>query len=188
MGIAKLFAVPQGQKVTEKHLRRVLAASLCSILLCMTCLVGITWAWYTVDIENIDNVIVIGTPEIRLTVDGQTPESGGELAAGSHSVILEHGNREDDLQQKAALYVTFTLQGGGGITNGCVVLNGENQYAAELTVENNTQEPCVCSWEVSWFAPANAQLLDPEAPVLEHGTSGTKLETDPARETTEAQE
>lgn len=55
-----LFTVPENEKVTEKHLMRVLISSVCSILLCMTCLVSTTWAWFTVSITSENNVIGIG--------------------------------------------------------------------------------------------------------------------------------
>lgn len=55
-----LFTVPENEKVTEKHLMRVLISSVCSILLCMTCLVSTTWAWFTVSISSENNVIGIG--------------------------------------------------------------------------------------------------------------------------------
>ena len=39
-------------------MRRVLISSICSILLCMTCLVSTTWAWFAISIENEQNEIV----------------------------------------------------------------------------------------------------------------------------------
>ena len=47
MPFQKLFTVNANEKITDKALRRVLIVSVCSILLCMSCLVGTTWAWYT---------------------------------------------------------------------------------------------------------------------------------------------
>lgn len=56
-----LFTVPENEKVTEKHMMRVLISTVCSVLLCMTCLVSTTWAWYTVTITSEDNLIKTGT-------------------------------------------------------------------------------------------------------------------------------
>ena len=83
MGIKKLFTVPEGEKITEQVFCRVLISSICSMLLCMACLAGTTWAWFTVSIENTGNVIEIGTnwtePSEEATTDpGQ--ESGEETA------------------------------------------------------------------------------------------------------------
>lgn len=68
MGIKVLFSVPDGEKVTDKALRRVLVSSICSILLCMSCLVGTTWAWFTVSLENTGNLIQIATVSETVTV------------------------------------------------------------------------------------------------------------------------
>lgn len=68
MRIKNLFIIPTGEKVTEKALRRVLISSICSILLCMTCLVSTTWAWFTVSVENTRNEIWIAAPEVSVTI------------------------------------------------------------------------------------------------------------------------
>lgn len=165
MQIRDLFTVPKGQKITERHLRRVLISSICSILLCMTCLVGSTWAWFTVSIENTGNRIGIGKPEVNLTVDGECLSAGISLAKGTHKIQIEHANEMDDLQKKSTLYVTLTVQSGDEVITGYVVLNEENQYGTELNVEAN--KDCVFNWEVSWFAPANATALTGDTIVVE---------------------
>ena len=87
MKIKDLFTVPEGQKVTEKVFHRVLISSICSILLCMSCLVSTTWAWFTVSIENQGNEIQIVEFEVSVTqggalvaeVDGAYPLSAGTI-------------------------------------------------------------------------------------------------------------
>lgn len=58
-----LFTVPQGEKVTEKHFRRVLISYVCSILLTMSCLFSTTWALFQHSVVSADNVIQMGTFE-----------------------------------------------------------------------------------------------------------------------------
>ena len=69
MGIKGLFTVPEGEKVTEKHLYRVLISSICCIVLCMVCLVSTTWAWYTTTIVSEGNVIEIGDFQVKVEID-----------------------------------------------------------------------------------------------------------------------
>ena len=98
-GLKYLFTVPEGEKITEKHLTRVLVSSICSILLCMSCLVSTTWAWFAVSVENTGNVINIGTYSVTTTVtrvsDGEQiqPTSlyqhGYYLTEGEYSVKVE---------------------------------------------------------------------------------------------------
>ena len=80
MRIKDLFTVPEGEKVTEQVFHRVLISSICGILLCMACLAGTTWAWFTVSIENTDNVIEIASewPE-------STEEPTEEATTGSET-------------------------------------------------------------------------------------------------------
>lgn len=59
MRIKRLFTVAPEEKLTEKRLLQVLVSSVCSMLLCMSCLAGTTWAWFTVSVENHDNEIRI---------------------------------------------------------------------------------------------------------------------------------
>ena len=101
MRLKDLFSVPTGQKITEKHLRRVLVSSICSILLSMGCLVSVTWAWFVVSIENTGNVIQIGSPEIDVDVDELKDETGSAEYAYTYEVLIEHMGDSDDLGQKS---------------------------------------------------------------------------------------
>lgn len=154
MRLKDLFTVPTGQKVTEKHLRRVLISSISSILLCMSCLVGSTWAWFAVSIENTGNVIEIGTPEIKLTVNGESFMFRTTLQPETYKVSMEHANGRDDFQKKSTLYVTLMIDES---TTVYTTLNHENEYKQEFTIVAN--EEFSLSWNVSWFAPANATEL-----------------------------
>jgi len=127
--IKELFTVPKDEKITEKAFARVLLSSVCSILLCMTCLAGTTWAWFTVSVENTGNVIQIGTAQANaaiVSVDGEeVPEgvavfagaddeetdAGMPLPAGTYVFKITHANDYDDLNAKSTLYVTLTATG-----------------------------------------------------------------------------
>lgn len=154
MRFKELFTVPAGEKVTEKAFGRVLFSSVCSILLCMACLISTTWAWFAVSIENKENWIQIGTPEVKLTLDGQMLTTGTQLSAGEHRVSIEHANEPDGLRQKGVLYVTLTLD---ETTCAYTVLGGQNPFKTEITV--TAEKPCGFSWTVSWLEPVNARLL-----------------------------
>lgn len=159
MRIKTLFSIPDGEKVTEKALRRVLISSICSILLCMTCLVSTTWAWFAVSIENTGNEIWIGKPKINLTVGGSEYVSGTELPGSDIALCLVHANKTDDFDKKSTLYVTLTLQSDKETTSVYTTLNESNNYSAVINIENETGKTCSVSWTVSWFAPANAIAL-----------------------------
>lgn len=73
-----LFTVPEGEKITEKSMSRVLISSVCSILICLTCLFSTTWAWFRVTVES-DITIEIDSP--KLSVDIKEIDSAGDRGA-----------------------------------------------------------------------------------------------------------
>ncbi len=91
MRLKNIFTIPAGQKVTEKSLYRVLVSSICSILLCMTCLVSTSWAWFTVSIENEDNIIQIAKINTHVTV---TQGNAVVAPAEDGSYVLPAGEYE----------------------------------------------------------------------------------------------
>lgn len=68
-----LFTVPEGEKVTDRHFRRVLISSVCSILLSMTCLVGTTWAWYTASIQTPAITLQVAYHNVQLVDENNAP-------------------------------------------------------------------------------------------------------------------
>lgn len=165
MQLKDYFTVPSGQKITEKHLRRVLISSICGMLLCMSCLAGTTWAWFTVSIENTNNVIQIGEPQILLSVGGSNWKSGDSLAAnGEYVVLIEHANDWDYFEKKSTLYVTLTIKSESGIITRYTVLDSKNQYRTEVTIQSELDFEL--TWEVSWFAPPNAIALEDDPIVI----------------------
>lgn len=183
MRIRELFTVPEGKKITEKLFGRVLLSSVCSILLCAACLISTTWAWFSVSIENTGNIIEIGTPKVSLTVDDAAFLSGAELPEGTHKVTIEHASEADALQQKSTLYVTLLLD---ETTAVYTLLGGQNPHQTELVV--NAEKACRFSWSVSWFPPANADLLEDSAIHIaaEETAAATEETTVPMAETTAA--
>lgn len=197
MRIKDLFTVPEEQKMTEKALRRVLITSICSILLCMGCLAGTTWAWFTVEIENAGNVIEIGEPsvaDVKLTLGDEVLQSGDALPKGEYHLLIErveHAKEGDDLREKTTLYVTLTVQHGEETNSVVVVLDSGTQHQA--TVEIRAEEDFLLCWSVTWFPPASAEILANHAvitiaPAPVEDPVDQNPETDAPDETTEPDE
>lgn len=153
MRIRELFTVPDGKKVTEKAFGRVLISSICSILLCMACLAGTTWAWFAVSIENRGNVIQIGTPEVTVAVDDNSFTSGSSLSAGEHLVKINRTVNQDDLHQKMEFFVILAIQSEGETAIYQIAVS----ESSSVTIKTNGE--CKLSWVASWFAPANADEI-----------------------------
>ena len=186
MKFRELFSAPEGKTITEKYLYRVLISSICSILLCMGCLAGTTWAWFAVSIENEENVIALASnPEVVITVNDAGFDSSSNLGSGTHIVRVTHAGELDDVQQKSILYVTFFLN---EEVQGYVMLNHENGYTATINI--TTDQECVLSWTVSWFMPDSAEPVADNLIELrsEEETEPTEESTEPTEETTEPAE
>lgn len=168
------------QKVTEKYMRRVLAVSICGILLCMSCLVATTWAWFVVGVENTENIIQIATEPPSVSVkenDVAISNDVPNLSAGVHTLEVIHSGNVDDLAQRSRLYVTFSVN---EVVKGYVTLNRDNGY--KTTIQITTDSECFVSWTVSWFEPDGADALQGNAIDL---SAETDADTEETEETTQ---
>ena len=142
MRIRNLFTVPEGEKVTEKMFGRVLVSSVCSILFCMACLAGTTWAWFSASIQNTDNVIQIAEVTANVTVREVTANAAaeggeGDTAAGSEGdpVVIAEGEGTEGAEGEGA----GPAETGAVLTpdaNGKYVLQ-PGLYEVVITLTNN---------------------------------------------------
>ena len=162
--------IPKEQKVTEKYLRRVLISSICSILLCMSCLVGTTWAWFAVSVENTGNVIQIATVETDLTIENgentvtKSEDGSYSLEVGTYTVGIQAAS--NSTASDSELYAVFSIDDAPA---GYIALeedtsvatytdsNQIRRFVAKLTIKANKK--CKFSWEVAWMQPDSAEPL-----------------------------
>ena len=199
MRIKELFTVPDGKKVTEKMMYKVLFSSICSILLCMACLVGTTWAWFTVSIENTGNEIQIATVTAKVTITNTTsnqeevltPDNGSyELATGTYTVCI--GLDSDATVQASPVYVHMEITYKDEAQDHYVVFEGTSEAISkeektlQIRIDDSIgdsiddNDVAIVRFAVSWVKPASDNLLD-EGDDLVIGESSTEL-----TETTEA--
>ena len=143
MRIKELFTVPEGTKVTERIFTKVLLSSICSILLCMACLVSTTWAWFTVSIENQGNQIQIAevNTDIAIEKNGSKvdidPAVGGYLLdAGKYDIQVKVENNakgSDDLARpQNDVYVVMTVAHNGSSESYYFTFQGEAKNTQQL--------------------------------------------------------
>lgn len=192
MRLKDLFAVPAGQKVTEKHLRRVLISSICSILLCMTCLVGATWAWFTVSIENTDNVIQIATVtqliEIKNgdTVVSPVGAASYSLSEGTYTIgvhIENDATGSDDLNRlQGKVYVVMIVTHNNMSESYFFTFDGKQAESKELSGFKIGSGTAIVNFSVSWVEPTSATPVGSETVVI--GEIPTEPSTEPSTEAT----
>lgn len=193
MRIKELFTVPDGTKVTERIFTKVLLSSICSILLCMVCLVSTTWAWFTVSIENQGNVIQIAevNTDIAIEKNGSKvdidPAVGGYLLdAGQYDIRVKVENNakgSDDLNRpQNDVYVVMTVAHNGSSESYYFTFQGEAKNTQQLKDFQINDGTATVSFAVSWVKPASADPVGSEAIVI--GQLPTQPTTEPATEAT----
>lgn len=149
-------------KITEKRFRTVLISSVCSILLCMACLAGTSWAWFYAGIENTENVIQIApaTLETQVTRGGETvtPNEDGSysLPAGEYQlqVTLDRG----DDPGCAAYFVATVRQDKPERYLLIFHANPTKEQQLNLCVHEGTAE---VSFQLSWVYPGKVTVVNP---------------------------
>ena len=166
MRLKELFTVPAGEKITEKMMQRILVSSICSILLCMSCLVSTTWALFTASIENTGNVIQIASLESNLIIrqggeeiapseDGSYTLSPGKIYTLNISAITDSTSDTQNL---------YAILFDNGVSFGYVTMDLEStvttftdaqnkHYTAEVTIR--VEKECKFSWDISWLKPGS---------------------------------
>ncbi len=94
---------PQKGAITERGLFRLMLPSLLGILLCSTCLAGLTWAYFSDSVTSSANTITAATFTVEVTITEITEaETGGEgsltttAGAGSTGTLM-NGNSVNEV-------------------------------------------------------------------------------------------
>ena len=187
MRIKSLFSIPNGEKVTEKALRKVLISSICSILLCMTCLVSTTWAWFVVSIENTGNEIAIAavTPTVTITA---TEGTVTELSNGGYTLTKGVYSVNVSFTKEVTAEDVFGVKSGPVYLVISAIKADDTPKSYYIAVEND-YESVTCaiaigdvsaniSFSVSWVPPATAdEIADNKVTIGEISTVLTDAPT-----------
>lgn len=103
--------IPRHSKSTDENILRLLVPSLLGILLCMICLAGTTWAWFTASVQTQPQTIEAANYDIAVSI---TNESGDFVP---HGQPLETGK-----SYKVTLTASGTADKFGGY---CIVGCGD---------------------------------------------------------------
>lgn len=196
MRIKAFFTIPEGKKVTEKVFGRVLLSSICSILLCMICLAGTTWAWFEVTISGNGGQIQIVDVEMTATVkngsETLTPAEDGSytLEKGTYTVSaqLEGERTNTDIPVYALVSV--------GDDHYCMQLENSSEGTGATRDLLITAETANVRISLVWLKPDGAQLVEnggtigavKEDPATQPSTGATEGTTEGTTETTGATE
>lgn len=144
--------------MTEKVFTRALISSVCGILLCMTCLVSTTWAWFAVGVENRDNEIQIATVTADVALHDQAGNAvegsaDGKYSVGAGTYALRIQLNNNATEAKRPVYVVMSGTCNGETQYYCFVFDGTNaEMLRTVSVENGVVQ---LSFSVSWVRPAS---------------------------------
>lgn len=192
MRIKELFTIPEGTNVTEKVFGKVLISSVCSILLCMACLLGTTWAWFTVSVENRDNEIQIATVAANVHVQDESMNAISEISNGKYrfgqGTYTAHIQLESDATDlKSPVYVVVSASWDEETTYYYLTFeNGKKEAKQKFLVGADSAD---VSFSVSWVAPVSANVVSGAAIVVGEVSPGLSVEvtapvTEPSAEVT----
>ena len=192
MRIKELFTIPEGTNVTEKVFCKVLISSVCSILLCMACLLGTTWAWFTVSVENRDNEIQIATVAANVHVQDESMNAISEISNDKYrfgrGTYTAHIRLESDAtESQSPVYVVVSASWDEETTYYYLTFeNGKKEAKQEFLVGADSAD---VSFSVSWVAPVSANIVSGAAIVVGEVSPGLSAEvtapiTQPSTEAT----
>ena len=126
-----LLYVPKHGKVSDKEFTRIMISSVLGIMLCVICLAGLTWAWFSGSVSSAANNITAASFNIQIDVKVKGTEKTvpPTVENGIYSFSLEN-NKAYDVKIKAD---------GTATTGYCEVIFGGNRYHT-IQIFNNSDE------------------------------------------------
>lgn len=82
-----IFYAPKHTKPTDENILRLLMPSVVGIFICMVCLAGSTWAWFSATVQTVPQTIEAANYDISVAVDGELVSSPGTLEAGQQYTV-----------------------------------------------------------------------------------------------------
>lgn len=120
------------EKPTDANILRLLMPSILGMLLCMVCLAGMTWAWFT----STSDAAVTTIQAAKFEVDATITKSSGESNPVFEGRITEEGASCSRLEPNETY--TLELKAQATTTGYCIITLGENQYYTGAMENNDT--------------------------------------------------
>lgn len=80
--LKSIFYTAKHSKPTDENILRLLLPSFVGIILCMVCLAGTSWAWFSASVQTAPQTIEAANFDIAVTVNGKPVSSPVTLEAG----------------------------------------------------------------------------------------------------------
>lgn len=160
-----IFYKPKHEKSTDENILRLFMPSVVGIFICMVCLAGSTWAWFSASIVNTENIIQATTYELEIFV------------TDLNGTVVEPTNGVYTLAGSQSYTVTLTAADDGASTGYCVIRANDKTYYTASIAKGGSFTFTVYGGGRYTFAPAWGSYDSDGKIVLENGeTIGEKTE------------
>lgn len=156
--IQSLLYVPKHQKPTDENILRLLMPSVIGAVLCMVCLAGTTWAWFSASMQTELSAITAAEYTVSVTITDEnqkqvekSPEGGYALSANTaYSFTLEAGG---SAKRRGGYFLLENTAGETYCTQS--VMPGESLQFTLIPATNDLFYTVTAVWGV----PKNPQIL-----------------------------
>ena len=148
--------IAEKEKSADAGIKRMMLTSVLGMLICVVCLAGTTWAWFTANsgIDDTDKPLSVETAQVNVAVSINNKDKG-TVSGGNLRTINIEANKN----------LSVTLTGDGTSTKRyCYVTVDGDRYYVDLSSSNSITFT-VCSSsdsmtiEASWSAPDSGSSL-----------------------------
>ena len=174
--LKRIFYIPKHSKPTDENILRLLLPSAVGIALCMVCLAGSTWAWFTASVQTQPQTIAAANFDISAAL---TTEDGTPIAPGK------------PLQAGQAYTVTLTASGTAAEFGGYCMVEGDDKsrYTEQLLPDKTLTFTLIPEKDGIYTFTGVWGEYSGEADITDGCTIGEKPKTpQPAPEATEPQQ
>ena len=141
--IVDLFYIPKYEKVSDKSFSRILLSSIFGAFICVFCLAGLTWAWFTSSVSSNANTISAAKFDVEITVKDNSSTEVTPNSDGSYS--LENSSSLESVNYSVTVKAT-----GDASTGYCkIVLNGQVYHSIQLFPAGVEGKPQTVSFTVN---------------------------------------
>ena len=85
--LKRIFYNPRHSKPADENILRLLMPSVVGIFICMVCLAGSTWAWFSSSVQTVPQTIEVASFDIAVTVNDELVPSPVTLEAGQQYTV-----------------------------------------------------------------------------------------------------
>ena len=141
--IVDLFYIPKYEKVSDKSFSRILLSSIFGAFICVFCLAGLTWAWFTSSVSSNANTISAAKFDVEIIVKDNSGTEVTPNSDGSYSL-------ENSSSLESAKYSVTVKATGDASTGYCkIVLNGQVYHSIQLFPAGGEGKPQTVSFTVN---------------------------------------